>query len=125
MKATKIFSEEIVDLKVASLPTRPTSPQSLGGRGYSSEQMKAAFDKLPLFIVERYNALIDDIKAIGDDSVAGEIKTGIKDRHSLRELFADITSGELAGYLAVLDKTLAVHIAEINERLQALEERIK
>ena len=125
MKTTKILTEEISDLTVSSLPTRPTSPIALGGRGYSSAEMKQAFDKLPLFIIERLNSLIDDIKSEGGGSVADAIPTGICEEHSLKDLFADVKNGNLSSYLNVLGKTLAVHIAEILERLKRLEEERK
>ena len=61
MKTTKIIEDEIKDLKVASLPTRPTADSAFGGKGYSASDMKAAFDKLPLFIISRFNSLLEDI----------------------------------------------------------------
>ncbi|MBQ8381341.1 MAG: hypothetical protein IJY18_05550 [Clostridia bacterium] len=64
MKTSKITESEIADLKISSLPTRPTAPASFGGRGYTAKDMKAAFDKLPLFIIERLNSVIDDIAAV-------------------------------------------------------------
>ena len=121
MKTGKILTEEISDLTVGSLPTRPTSPVALGGRGYSPAEMKHAFDRLPLFIVERFNSLIDDIKAVGEDSVAAAIPSGVSEGHSLSDLLGDITGGGFASYLTVLDKTLSVHITEILERLNRLE----
>ena len=121
MNTTKILTEEICDLTVSSLPTRPTTPTALGGRGYSATEMKEAFDKLPLFIIERFNSLIDDIQAEGEGSVANVIPTSIAEGHKLSELFSDIKSGDMASYLMVLGKSLAVHIAEILERLNALE----
>ena len=121
MKTGKILTEEISDLTVGSLPTRPTSPVALGGRGYSPREMKHAFDRLPLFIVERFNSRIDDIKAVGEDSVAAAIPSGVSEGHSLSDLLGDITNGAFASYLTVLDKTLSVHITEILERLNRLE----
>ena len=61
MKSTKITENDIKNLKVASLPSRPTAPVAAGGAGYTSNQMKAAFDRLPLFIVDKINDIIDDI----------------------------------------------------------------
>ena len=63
MNTKKITDGEIADLRVASLPTRPTAPFEFGGKGYTALQMKRAFDKLPVFIVERLNLLIDDISS--------------------------------------------------------------
>ena len=121
MNTTKILTEEINDLTVGSLPTRPTAPIALGGRGYSSAEMKEAFDRLPLFIIERFNSLIDDIRGSGTGSITDAIPTEISDGHKLSDMFSDITSGNFAAYLKVLGKSLSVQIAEILERLEALE----
>jgi len=124
MNTQKILTEEIRDLTVASLPTRPTASEELGGRGYSAGEMKAAFDKLPLFIIERLNSLIDDIQASGEGSVSDAIKTDIYEGHTLKALFKDITSGALSGYLTVLDSPLSTHIAQIIKRLSEIEGRL-
>lgn len=123
MKATKITQNEIKGLKVSSLPTRPTAPVSLGGRGYSAEEMKAAFDRLPVYIIERFNRLIEDIEAVGEQSLAGAIKTGIADGHSLYDLFCDLKSGKALSYIGAGDRTLATELADIRARLTELEER--
>ena len=64
MKTTKILPGEITQLKVASLPSRPTASADVGGRGYTPMQMKEAFDRLPLFIIERLNGLIGELSNI-------------------------------------------------------------
>ena len=122
MNTTKITEDQISHLKVASLPTRPTAPTSYGGLGYSAAQMKAVFDALPLFIIERLNALIDDICTEGDGSVSESIPTGIRDGHSLAELFADIKNGNLASYLSTGSCSLLTALADIKERIHRLEE---
>ncbi len=122
MKATKILSEDILDLTVASLPTRPTADSSVGGGGYSAKMMKEAFDRLPLYIISCFNDLIDDIRAVGEGSLSAEIQTGISASHSLNDLFKDISSGDASSYLTVLGKPLSLQIAEILERLGTLEE---
>lgn len=63
MTTQKITDAEIASLRIAALPTRPTAPSAFGGRGYTAEEMKAAFDRLPLFIIQRLNALIDEMDA--------------------------------------------------------------
>ena len=122
MKAQKIEKAQIKDLLIASLPSRPTAPKSLGGRGYGASEMKEAFDKLPLYIIEKFNDLISDIGEVGEDSLAAAIPSGIKDEHTLCELFSDIKSGALATYLSFYGKTLYEHIAYLygeTERLRS------
>ena len=117
MKATKILEEEISDLKVSSLPTRPTDSRSYGGGGYSASEVKAAFDKLPLFIVERFNALIEDIAALGDGSLADSIQTGIDDSHSLSDMFKDIENGRFCNYLMLGGESIASQLVRIKKAL--------
>lgn len=62
MNTKKILDSEIESLKVASLPTRPTAPTAFGGSGYTATEMKAAFDRLPLRIIEGFNSLIEEIE---------------------------------------------------------------
>ena len=124
MKAKKINGGEIAEMKIAALPSRPCAPSSFGGRGYTSVEMKAAFDRLPLYIIDRLNALLDDISADGEDSVAGEIKTGIAEGHTLKMLFSDLTDGSASSYIAVLGTTLAEWAAEVSEELRAIRERL-
>ena len=62
MITKKILDSEIESLKVASQPTRPTAPVAFGGKGYTATEMKAAFDKLPLRIIEEFNSLISEIE---------------------------------------------------------------
>lgn len=106
MNATKITDGELNEAKVASLPTRPTAPTAYGGRGYTATEMKAAFDRLPLLLAERYNLLIDDISSLGDGSLAGSVPTGLSEEHTLADLFGDIENGNLASYLKVGDGSL-------------------
>ena len=119
MKATKLLNSEIEPICVASLPVRPTASRELGGLGYSSSELKAAFDRLPLFIIERFNALLDDIS---DGSLAAQIPTNISPSHSLAKMLEDIKCGNFASYLSIGDASLLSAIADIRERLSALEE---
>ncbi len=120
MLSSKIKESEVAPLTVASLPTRPTAPTALGGKGYTSLQMKEAFDRLPLFIIERFNQLYDDITAEKDESIANLIDTGIKEGHNLRELFDDITGGELASYMTVFNTTLSEFLGELRRDVDRL-----
>ena len=113
MKAKQIQQSDISDILISSLPSRPTAPTSLGGKGYGASQMKEAFDKLPLYIVERYNELIADVSELGEDSLAAAIPTGIRDGHTLNDLFLDLASGGIAGYLTFLGKSLSEHISTL------------
>ncbi len=122
MQTTKIIEEEISDLKVSSLPTRPNATPKYGGYSYSAAEMKAAFDKLPLFIAEKFNSLIDDIEA-ESSGISEAMKTGISEGHTLKNLFEDIENGAFAVYLILNGKPLAEHIEEILTRLEQLEER--
>lgn len=113
MNTKKITEDEIADMRVAALPTRPTAPAAFGGRGYTASELKAAFDKLPLYIIECFNRLIEDICA-EDGGVAEEIKTSIPEAPTLSRLFEDIKNGNLSAYLKTCDgRTL-------EERLSAL-----
>lgn len=124
MNTKKILTDEISDIKVSSLPSRPTAPTAFGGKGYTAAQMKAAFDRLPLFIIERFNMLLDDISSVGDGSISAEIPTGIGDGHTLCQFFTDIESGELAKYLSLGDMTLDEFITAANEKSAIFEEQI-
>lgn len=113
MNSKKITEDEIANMRVASLPTRPTAPAAFGGRGYTANELKAAFDKLPLYIIECINRLIDDISA-EDGGVAEEIKTGIPEAPTLKAFLDDVKNGNLSAYLKTCDgRTL-------EERLSAL-----
>ena len=125
MKAKKIETEDIKEMLVSSLPTRPTAPKSQGGMGYGAAQMKCAFDRLPLYLVERYNELIEDIEKLGDDSLSAVIPTGIKDSHTLSDLFRDVESGAIATYMTFLGKSLFEHISHIYSELEAINQILK
>ena len=129
MKAKEILNSDISDMMISSLPTRPTAPRNLGGKGYGATEMKEAFDKLPLYIIEKYNELIGDIQMYGDDSLASAIPSGIKNGHTLHSLFEDVQTGELATYFSFFGKSLLAHmitiydeIDELKSKLRALEE---
>ena len=124
MNTTKILDSEISDLKIASLPSRPTAPTAFGGKGYTSVEMKAAFDKLPLFIIKRFNTLLEDIAAVGEGSLSAESPTGISENHTLLNLFSDITSGHFPSYLSMGEETLAEMKARLTDENTSFEERL-
>ncbi len=114
MTTEKIKNAEIAALRVSSLPSRPNASGAFGGRGYTAAEMKAAFDRLPLFIIERFNALLDDIGASGDGSLADAMPTGLGEGHTLADLFVDIVNGALAGYLSTGEENLAARLDRID-----------
>jgi hypothetical protein len=118
MKATKILSGDIADMKISALPSRPTAPTSFGGKGFTALQMKEAFDRLPLFIIEKFNTLIEDIGRSDSDSLAAAMLTGIADGHTLAELFSDITDGDAAQYLMIGNESLSAFSERISNLLK-------
>ena len=124
MKAKKILNSDIEHILISSLPSHPTAPRAFGGRGYSATEMKEAFDKLPLYIIEEHNKLISDIKDFSENSLAAAIPTGIKEEHSLHDLFEDINSGELATYFGILGKSLLSHLITIYAAIDELKSKV-
>ena len=124
MKAKKILNSDIEHILISSLPSHPTAPRDFGGRGFSATEMKEAFDKLPLYLVEEHNKLISDICNFGEDSLASAIPTGIKGGHSLYNLFEDVKSGELAAYFGILGKSLLSHLITIYAEIDELKGEI-
>ncbi len=121
MKTKPILSSEIASLKIASLPSRPTAPVTFGGRGYTAGQMKAAFDALPLYIIERLNALIAEFESEDFSSVLLDVPSGIREGHTIANLISDIKDGTFAQYFTVQDRTLAGALENFALRIGALE----
>ena len=115
MKAKKITQDEISDMLIAALPTKPTTPSFFGGKGYSAQEMKEAFDKLPLFIIERYNELIEAVSENGESSLAAAIKTGLEESHTLSDMFSDIDNGAFPSYVKFLGTTLSEYLLSLRE----------
>lgn len=127
MKSKIITDAEVEHLKVSSLPTRPTAKEAFGGKGYSADEMKAAFDKLPEFILEKLNLLISELTNPGEDSYVGNFKIGIVDSYTLQNLIDGIVNGEFANLLIINGRSLyswldsiALDIREIKNRLGIL-----
>ena len=118
----KITESEAAPLRIASLPTRPTAPTAFGGKGYTSVEMKEAFDKLPNLITERLNSLIDDIES---GRVAESIPVlGTDKLSTLADLMHGIESGELAGAINVLGSSLTATVARLQSDVALLKERM-
>ena len=125
MKSQKILESDISDLKISSLPTRPNSPSAFGGKGYTSIDMKEAFDKLPLFIIERLNMLIDDINGESGESISTVIKTGIYEGHTLDQMFVDMVSGGMANYFTVFGQSLTTFLGRLRTDVDAIKARLE
>lgn len=121
----KITQEKVRELSVSSLPTRPNAPNGYGGVGYSSADMKGAFDALTLHVIKAFNSLIDAIHEEGDGSLADAIPTGILEDHDLAGMFRDVKNGNFASYLIIGNKSLAITLQEIKEELTAIKEKLK
>ena len=119
----KIKQETVETLGVRALPTSPTAPGAMGG-GYSADEMKLAFDRLAVHVIEQYNLLIDTIHRDPDSSVLAEISTGISDGHTLADLVRDITSGNFAAYMTLGNQSILEAISELSAKVRAIEEKL-
>ena len=97
MNTRIITDSEIESLKVASLPTRPTAPTAFGGKGYTATEMKEAFDKLPLRILQEFNLLVQEIKN-------GTVATMMCQLDPLRTLISDVAA--IKAHLGLGEETL-------------------
>jgi len=120
MKSKKITDGDINDKKVASLPTRPTAPAAFGGKGYTATELKEAFDSLPLFLVEKYNELIADIRGEDGGGIADAMKTGITENHTLAELFLDVVNGNFITYLSAPTGSVAEYLLKLRADVDRL-----
>lgn len=87
IKNLEIKPSEAKAVEVASLPTRPTSSATYGGRGLTAQQMKAAYDAYPALIKERFNALIADLLS---GSALADIPFSIPDHAPLKGTNANV-----------------------------------
>ena len=87
IKNLEIKPSEAKTVEVASLPTRPTSSATYGGRGLTAQQMKAAYDAYPALIKERFNALIADLIS---GSALADIPFSIPDHAPLKGTNANV-----------------------------------
>ena len=121
---SKIIEEyEVRDLKVSSLPTRPTAKEAFGGRGYSAKDMKAAFDRFPEYILTKLNLLIEDLLRQGEDSYVGSYKANENDNFNLQNVMEGISSGELADMIYIQGQSLASKIWELEYEIEELKRR--
>ena len=127
MRIQKIKDEELEPLKIASLPNRPTAPEEYGGVGYSAKDMKGAFDRLPLFLAGKFNELLEDIEAEGEDSIAYAIKIGLGESISLRDFIDWFSTGQILAFIPTGEESLAAFLTalrrDVDKCLNALEEK--
>lgn len=107
MAIRDITKEEIARNQIeGNLPDRPSQMTLYGGKVMTPAEVKAAHDKLPKLVAERFNELIAAIRTQGEGSLADEILTGIREGYSLADMFKDIVSGSFASYLTVGEGSL-------------------
>lgn len=128
MSIQKITENELLSYGVRSLPNRPSSPTLYSGKTLSAAELKAAFDRLPTLVAERFNALLEATglfdSAHPSDRLAELIATDISPYHSLADFFEDVKNGNLALYLSADGKTaLADVLSEMKADILALENR--
>ena len=88
-KFKKIEANEIDSRSVARLATTPTKPMAFGESGFDAKALKARFDMLPIYIIERLNEIFEGITS-GD--LAGAMVTGKGNR--LGKTVDNIVDGE-------------------------------
>jgi hypothetical protein len=121
MKLNELSESELLEAGVCSLSNRPTAPYAWGGEGLTPRALKERFDRLPRLVAERLNTLIrmlgetPDLADPSDASIAEAIRSGLhgeEDGHSLADFFRDLTSGAVAAYLRVGERSLAEALSE-------------
>jgi hypothetical protein len=125
MNTKKIHQIEINNSAIAYLPDKPTASKEYGGLGMSAQNLKVAFDKLPMLAVERINSLIADIESDGQGRIGESIKTGIRSGHTLADFFIDLVNGSLASYLTVGTSTLIDKIASLEEEIAQIKSKLE
>ena len=91
MSLRKITEDEVRALWVQRLSDTPNRGGKFGTAGLSAREVKAAYDALPLRIVEAFNELVDTV----EEGRLAELIPAAEGR-SLAAFFRDVTSGELA-----------------------------
>ena len=113
MKSHTITNEEIEALKVASLPNRPTAPEEYGGHGFTAKEMKAAFDRLPLYLVERFNDLVDDIETESSDSILRSVKLGLGNGMTLYDFLLLFETGQILSIIPFGEENLSYYLVRL------------
>ena len=125
MNTKKIQQSEINSSAIAFLPDKPTVSKEYGGLGLSSQDLKVAFDKLPMLAVERINSLITDIESEEAGKIGESIKTGIRSGHTLADFFIDVMNGSLASYFTIGTSTLIDKLASLEEEIAQIKSKLE
>ena len=118
MKSHTITNEEIEALKVASLPNRPTAPEEYGGHGFTAKEMKAAFDRLPLYLVERFNDLVDDIETESSDSILRSVKLGLGNGMTLYDFLLLFETGQILSIIPFGEENLSYYLVRLRRDIE-------
>ncbi len=126
MSIRTITQEEILQNGVKNLPNRPSSPSLYSGRAMSADELRAAFDRLPTLIAERFNELLYATGLFDSEdpreSFAELVATELFPNHSLAQFFMDVQSGAAAAYLnADGENALADVISELRAAILHLQ----
>lgn len=124
MNTQKIPQREISDASISALPNHPCAGKEYGGAGLSAQQMKAAFDSLPMLAINTLNSLINDIESEGDGKIGESIKTGLRSGHTLYDFFRELENGTLASYFTVGDSTLIDKILALSDAIEEIKSRL-
>lgn len=116
----KISEELIRTFGIQSLAVRPNSYSSYGESGFSAEELKVRFDKLPKEIATRLNELLG---LMDKTDFASVIQAKINEESiTLQALIDEITSGDFAERLQV--KRTASEPTSLNEMIATLDKAI-
>ena len=104
----KISGTDITDNGVSSLRQTPNRGSSYGRDNLTADELKARFDKLPAFIADKLNALIQSLY-VGDFPLGSEKK---KEKKSISELLDSVGNGNLAAALKLSSDENAKSLVE-------------
>jgi hypothetical protein len=125
MSAQKITVSEINERLIENLPTRPNAPTSMGGKGYSAKELKAAFDSLPRLIAERYNELIDDLTNPEGSEIINGVKTGPSETDTLGAFLESVKNGSFLENVMLDGEVLIYYLRSLRSELEALRSLIE
>lgn len=119
-----IPEKELEAAKVAAnLPDRPSQAGLYSAHGMTPQEIKEAFDRLPLLLASYYNGLIESLPGVSDgnlsdDGLSAKMLTNLKNGHTLKDLLEDIATGDIASYLRVAENvTLAEFYSDVLDRI--------